>query len=151
MTFFIRRDPKGDVYLMIPRGRGSGNPHASYHSNGRFHQKSYDRATTVSDRQSLTSFRGHEHLGMYGGHGPKSIGITCDPAKFTGIVEVPDDVLTDGFVAVDLVEPGCEDQIIDLGNPIVSTSIFKEAEPWLVIRVGTHARQDEAAVASDAS
>jgi hypothetical protein len=43
MTLFIRRDPKGDVYVMIPRGRGSGNPRTSYHHRGRFHHKSYNR------------------------------------------------------------------------------------------------------------
>jgi hypothetical protein len=138
MTLFIRRDPKGDVYVMIPRGRGSENPHASYHRDGTFHQKRHDRATMISKRQPLTvGFKGCEHLGMYGGHAPKIVGVTCDATKLTGVVEVQDEQLTDdGFVAVDLVEPGCENQMIDLFNPVHSTRVFKDVKPWLVIRVG---------------
>jgi hypothetical protein len=91
MTHFIRRDPKGDVYLMIPRGRGSGNPHASYHRNGRFHQKSHDHSMSKRQLQPLAgNFNGCEHLGMYGGHAPKIVGVTCDASKLTGIVEVQD-------------------------------------------------------------
>ena len=140
VTLFIRRDPKGDVYVMIPRGRGSGNPHASYHRNGTLHHKSNDRPMMPSDRQPLIGggFKGCEHICMFGGHAPKRVGVTCDATKFTGIVEVQDEELNDGFVAVDLVEPGCEKQVIDLGNPVHSTHVFKEAEPWLLIRVGKH-------------
>jgi hypothetical protein len=76
---------------------------------------------------------------MFGGHAPKIVGVTCDASKLTGVVEVQDQLLTDqGFVAVDLVEPGCENQVIDLFNPVYSIQVFKEAEPWLVIRVGKH-------------
>jgi hypothetical protein len=143
MTLFIRRDPKGDVYVMIPRGRGSGNPHASYHRDGTFHQKNYDQPMMPEQRQPIKGFKDCEHLGMYGGHGPKDVGVTCDTAKFTGIVEVPDQIFdppSEGFIAVDLVEPGCENQLMNLFNPIHSTHVFKEAEPWLVIRVGKSAR-----------
>jgi hypothetical protein len=53
--------------------------------------------------------------------------------------EVPPGVLKprDGFVAVDLVEPGCEP--LDLFNPVTQTQAFKETVPWIVIRVGTQA------------
>ena len=140
MTLFIRRDPKGDVYVMIPRRRGSENPHASYHRDGTLHHKNYDRPMMPSDRQSLIDggFKGCEHICMFGEHAPKVVGVTCDASKLTGIVEVPDEILSDGYFAVDLVEPGCENQVIDLCNPVHSRHVFKEAEPWLVIRAGKH-------------
>src|SRR5260370_25273917 len=141
MTMWIRRDPKGDVYVMVVRGRGEWNPHASYHRDGTFHHKSYDHQMVVSKRQPLVGggFKGCEHFGMFGGHGPKTMGAVCDPTKFSDVVEVPPGILgpKDGFVAVDLVEPGCA--TFDLFNPVLLTQIFKEAEPWLAIRCGTHA------------
>src|SRR5262245_16785156 len=39
ITLWVRRDPKGDVYVLMPRNQG--NPHASYHRDGTFHHKSY--------------------------------------------------------------------------------------------------------------
>jgi hypothetical protein len=39
-------------------------------------------------RQPLNeTFKGTEHLGMFAGHG-KSIGAICNPADFSGVVEV---------------------------------------------------------------
>lgn len=40
----------------------------------------------------------------------------------------------DGYVAVDLVEPGCS--LLDLFNPVSQTQVFKETVPWIVIRIG---------------
>jgi hypothetical protein len=72
------------------------------------------------------------------------VGVTCDPAKFTGIVEVPNGILSpsDGFVALGLVEASYESNVINFFNPVHSTHVFKEAEPWLLIRVGTQFRAD---------
>ena len=88
-------------------------------------------------KSSLTgAFQRTEHLGGYGGHG-KGIGTICDPAAFSGIVEVPPGVLGlfDGQVVVDLVMPGHE----PLSWPFneVKRQTFKDGLPWLVIRVGT--------------
>ena len=49
-------------------------------------------------------------LGNYMGHDPLKEGKICDPADFTGTVEVPSGILglIKGNVIVDLVEPGRE-------------------------------------------
>src|SRR4051794_3519129 len=91
LTMWIRCGLGGDVYILYPRADRKLNAHASYHRNGRFHQKSDDRVLeiTVQKRQSLTgNFRGREHLGAYGGHGGASIGAICNPSSFTGIVRI---------------------------------------------------------------
>jgi hypothetical protein len=142
LTTWIRRAPKGDVYVLIPRSDGSWNPHSSYHRDGTVHSKSFNHKMSSSKKQPLTrAFKRFEHLGMFGGHSPKNIGAICDPAMFSGVVEVPPGILgpRDGFVAVDLVEPGC-DPLMELYNPVVLTQVFKGSVPWIVIRVGTHAR-----------
>jgi hypothetical protein len=89
---------------MYPRAC-AGNPHASYHLDGTFHQKTYGSASIPQKRQSLTAaFRENKHLGMYYGHG-KSAGAVCDPQAFDGIVIVEPGVLgpKQGAVGVDLV------------------------------------------------
>ncbi len=43
----------------------------------------------------------------------------------------------DGFVAVDLVEPGCAP--LELYNPIIQTEVFRDTIPWIVVRVGRQA------------
>jgi hypothetical protein len=82
-------------------------------------------------------FRGTENVGAYIGHGPKTVGALCDPVSFSGVLEIPTGVLgpRDGQVVVDLVEPGHE----PLSWPFteVARKTFKDALPWLVIRVGT--------------
>jgi hypothetical protein len=141
LTTWIRRAPKGDVYVLIRRNDGDWNPHTSYHRDGRFHSKSFGhKALTGTKRQPLTSaFQEVEHIGMFAGHGPKTIGAICDPAMFSTVMEVPTGILgpRDGFVAVDLVQPGCEP--FDLFNPVIQTRVFEDAVPWIVIRVGRQA------------
>ncbi len=37
LTLWVRRSPQGEYFVMYPRGRGTWNPHASYHVDGRYH------------------------------------------------------------------------------------------------------------------
>jgi hypothetical protein len=139
LTTWVRRSPKGDVYVLTPRNDGDWNPHTSYHRDGTFHSKSFGHKSLVGTKklQPLTDkFQGVEHLGMFAGHGPKTVGAICDPAMYSGVMEVPPGILgpRDGFVAVDLVEPGSE--LIDLLNPVIQEQVFRDAVPWIVIRVG---------------
>jgi hypothetical protein len=80
-------------------------------------------------------FKGMEHLSGWAGHGPKTVGAVCDPAVFAGVVELPPGVLgpRDGVVLVDLVEPGCEP--ISWPGELYRQETFKDAAPWLVIRI----------------
>jgi hypothetical protein len=90
----------------------------------------------LQKRQPLTgAFKGCEHMGMFGGHGPKTIGAICNPANFSEVIEVEPGILgpRDGSVAADLVEPGCEP--LELFNPVITTRVFEDSIPWIVIRV----------------
>ena len=139
ITTWIKRAPTRDVYLLIPRGDRGLNAHASYHRDGRFHQKNSGRIIgDVQHRQPLTdAFKGAEHLGAYMGHGPKRIGAICDPRAYTGVVEVPPGILgpRDGAVVIDLVEPGCQPAVSIPFRDVVIQKEFREASPWLVVRV----------------
>ncbi len=88
LTLWVRRSPKGEFFVMVPRVDRGWNPHASYHLDGTYHSKSYDRVGLGKKLQPLTGpFRGTEHLGIHGGHGPKSVGAIFDPAAFSGVLE----------------------------------------------------------------
>jgi len=141
LTFWVRRAPKGDIFLIAPRADRRWDPHTSYHRDGTFHAKSFDRRLgPPRKRQSLTAaFRGTEHIGTYGGHG-KGIGAICDAEAFSGVVEVPPGVLgpLDGAIAVDLVEPGVEPMPWPFRDGrIVRQATFKDGQPWIVLRVGS--------------
>jgi len=137
LTLWVRCSPKGDVFIMYPRGDREWQAHASYHLNGTLHQKSYDHVIGAQKRQPLTgAFKGCEHLGHYAGHGTTN-GAVCDPAAFTGVVIVEPGVLgpKHGFVAVDLVEPGCEPTPL-FGKQIMREVFPRDPRPSVVITIG---------------
>src|SRR5262245_61797188 len=41
LTLWVRRSPKGEFFVMLPRGDSEWDPHTSYHLNGNFHMKSH--------------------------------------------------------------------------------------------------------------
>jgi hypothetical protein len=139
-TLWVRRSPKGEFFVLMPRADGSWNPHASYHLDGTFHMKSGGRLFGQPKKyQPLTGqFRGTESLGSYGGHFPKSVGAIFERASFTGDVEVGADVLGPnyGTVVVDLVEPG-EKPMPWPFKKLAVEKTFKETTPRVVIRVGS--------------
>lgn len=136
LTLWVRRSRKGEFFILYPRGNGDWNPHASYHLNGTLHMMGFDhKVGEPQKRQPLIgAFRGTEHLGAYGGHNPNGVGAKCDPAAFSGIVEVAPDTLgpRNGTVVIDLVEPGCEPVPFD---HVVQQKTFSDLLPWVVIRI----------------
>ena len=138
LTLWIRRSPKGEFFVLLPRGDSKADHHTSYHRSGHIHTKSHGRKFTVVKRQPLTGeFHGIVGLGTYYGHGPKGVGAVCDPAAFAGVVRVPSGILgpVHGGVEIYLVEPGYE--IPDSPWPnVVAREVFQDFTPHLVITVG---------------
>jgi len=139
LTLWVRRSPKGEFFVLYPRADRRWNPHTSYHLDGRLHQKSYNhKALPPSMHQPLTgTFHGTEHLGVFAGHGT---GIPCDPAGFSGVVQVAPGVLGPhaGMVAVDLVEPGIDPILAIPGANAVQRQVFADFIPWVVITILSH-------------
>ena len=136
LTLWVRRSPKPEFFVFMPRSDRGWDPHASYHRNGTLHQKSFGHKFGSQKRQCLTgAFRGTEHLGAYMGHGPKGAGAICDPIDFSGVVEVAPGVLgpRSGSIVVDLVEPGW--QPLAWPANVVQQQVFRDTVPWVVITV----------------
>lgn len=140
LTLWVKRSRKGEFFIMLPRGDGKWDVHTRYHLDGTLHMKSHGSQAFTSDRRQPLNgtFRGTEHLGTYFGYGPKSVGAICDPLVFAGVVEVSPDVWgpMDGWVAVDLVEPGTEPTIKIPDSQIITRKQFTDLLPWVVITVG---------------
>jgi hypothetical protein len=137
LTLWVRCSRKGEVFIMYPRGDRDWDAHASYHSDGTLHQKSYGKSFGDVKRQPLTgTFKGCEQLGLYGGHGTTS-GAVCDPSVFDGVVIVGPDALgpRHGVVAIDLMEPGVEPPRF-LGKLMIREIFPRDPYPSLVITIG---------------
>jgi hypothetical protein len=77
LVLWVRRT-SDEVFAMMPRGDRKADIHASYHRNGKVHMKGNGRKSSVRQLQPLDSaFRGAEHLGAFGGYGPKKVGAVC--------------------------------------------------------------------------
>jgi hypothetical protein len=141
LTLWVRRSPKGEFFIMMPRGDRDWDAHTSYHLDGTLHMKSFDRKVLPPQKRQLLTgtFRGTEHLGAYFGHGPKSVGAVCDPAAFSGVVEVAPGVLgpRNGGVTVDLVEPGHEPTAFPWTS-VTKRQVFDDILPNIVITVGSN-------------
>jgi hypothetical protein len=112
------------------------DPHASYHADGTYHQKSFDQKFMVQQRQPMDRFKGAEHLGSFQGVGL----AVCNPANFTDVLRVPKGVLTSmsGAVLVDLVEPGVPPEIRHRqmpGRTITDEKTYVDCAPSVVIAI----------------
>jgi hypothetical protein len=144
LTLWIRRNLKGECFVMYPRDPES-DPHSSYHANGSYHHKSYGAKTNLRQRQPLDQFTGAEHLGMFAGHGTDMAPI-CDPTQFTSVLTVLAGILEPlhGCVLVDLVEPGVLPHAHHRENPglrIVCEATYRVVEPWVAIAVAAQVVQ----------
>lgn len=139
LTLWVRRSQKGEFFVLLPMGDRDWNPHTSYHLDGTLHSKSYDcKVLPPQKRQSLTGpFCGIVELGIQAGHAPKGVGAICDPAVFSGVVEVLSGVLgpKHGAVGVALVEPGHTPPDYTWGYEVVTQTVFRDVTPNVVITV----------------
>jgi hypothetical protein len=138
LALWIRRSAKPEYFIFHPTTDGNWNPHSSLHKDGTFHLKSYDQLMLAPQRKQLPSaVKGTEHLGAYGGFGPKAVGAICDPADFTGVFEVPPGVLgpRNGILTVDLMEPGSGAEPLMHPAKEVARHLFNDAVPHVLVRV----------------
>ena len=140
LTLWVRRSPKGEFFVMVPRGDQDWDIHTSYHLDGTLHMKSHGRMDLPSKKcQVLTgAFRGTQPLVTYAGYAPSSVGAICDPTAFSGIVELAPGILgpRDGQITVDLVEPGCQPAHVPWVK-VARQEVFRDILPWVVITVGS--------------
>ena len=138
LTFWIRRSAKGEIFILYPR-EPEMDPHASYHLDGTYHQKTYGMTTGSQKRQPLGgSFKGAEHLGMFGGHGSGQ--RMRDMSHFDDVIVAPPGSLSgkSGVILVDLIAPGESPAPQHReGVRIVAERVYQDASPWIVVAIAT--------------
>jgi hypothetical protein len=142
LVLWVRRSSKGEFFVIRPMGDREWNSHTSYHLDGTRHMKSHGRKSLTPQKlQPLNGpFRGTVDLGIEAGYSSKGVGAICDPAAFSGVVEVPSGVLgpRHGAVGVVLVEPGHALPDYTWGYEVVTQTVFRDVSPQVVITVLRH-------------
>ena len=150
----IRRSQNGDIYTMIPTGRNNDewkkwNPHASYHADGQYHHKSFDRKMLQRQEQVPdTGFTGTINLMTrpIAANEPRAFGVLCKTAEFSEVFEIPVfEVTSDKYrthISVDLVEPGGK-EIVTPRAKVLRQAVFKDAIPWILVTLFENPRKPE--------
>lgn len=139
LVLWVRRNRKGEYFVLKPMGDKDWNLHSSYHLDGTRHNKSFGRKDLPPQKlQPLTGpFQGTMEFPQMWGFTPKGTGAICNPAAFSGIVEVAPGVLgpREGCVGVFLVEPGIEPPDYTWAYEIVTQTVFRDVSPHVVVAV----------------
>jgi hypothetical protein len=142
LFLWIKRSPKGDVYVFWPIDEEVRNPHASYHASGRRHYKSFKKAFLPRMLQKPTVvFSGTEQIVTTGIwlQVARVMAKPCRPENYDGgIFEIDaseiSPVLQDcrTQVAIDLVSPDAP-PLVSPPSAILRRVVFTDAVPHLSI------------------
>src|SRR5580704_3631078 len=106
------RRAEGDIYYALPTGREEDpewkkwNPHGSWHRDGRFQHKSFNRKLVKGQwQQPNAQFKGRHQVVSKGiaSDEPLAFGVLCDPAKFSSVFEIP--VTRENYIAAAWGDP----------------------------------------------
>ncbi len=138
LNLWVRRSPKSEFFVMIPRNQKDIDLHASYHASGTLHVKIEGRKQlTINVQRPDQNFQGNQPLFTFSGYSPKRIGAVCDPTDFSDVIEEPG-VLGphNGQITIDLVEPNTEPPSIPWVQ-VVRRKTYRDSSPWVVITVAS--------------
>src|SRR5215831_3067689 len=100
----LRRAARTYIYYVLPTGREHDpewkkwNPHGSWHRDGRLHHKSFDKKLLPAEQRQNPDdeFKGTHQLINRGiaSDEPRAFGVSCDPTKFSEVVEIPVGILS---------------------------------------------------------
>ena len=117
-ALWIRRSAEGEIFAFIPREspaelltRNKWNPHASYHKDGRLHQKSFHMKTNLQQCQKPdANFKGVVNMMVtdFSAKDLRSVNITCSRESFADVIDIPMADMEDEprLASIDIVETG---------------------------------------------
>ncbi len=145
LSLWVKRNSKSDYFVMFPRDEPGWDPHASYHRDGRLHQKSNDRKMLVFQRQIPgPGFKGTEQMltTTLDLESVRAVKARCDRSQFTGVLETPGEILLQGghTIAVDLTEANGS-ALAQPGSQIVCERRFSDAIPEVLLTIWRHASE----------
>jgi hypothetical protein len=136
----VVRSPSG-IYVVFAAGqhRKRHDPHTSWHRDGRFHHKSFDREIFERrKRQPLEGFVGVESFITTSTNRTDAPHLpACDPAEFTNVMEVPITVLKEAphgtQVHVELLGPESEPVVPTPGHRLIQRHVVADENPRIAI------------------
>jgi len=147
----VHRNTRGGVFVAVPRpGRLGWDPHSSYHPDGRYYVKTYDRPHHIQLLQKPdANFRGTHNMSTLpiASFEPREINVRGKAEAFAEVFEVhvselrPEEYST--YLSVDLTEPDRQPSIYrgvgSGGAKILRQASFQEAIPWIWVTLSdTH-------------
>lgn len=138
--FEINRSAVGDVYVNFNERDTKHKPHSSYHASGQLHHKGYNKKLfPLRKKQTpIGSFTGAETIIMTSIRkgDARAWNVLFNPEDYTGIMEIPDKIITSEFgyqFSVELVQLGVKPWISTYAYArIVQQQTFKQGTPWIV-------------------
>ncbi len=133
----IKRSNSG-IYFLMQRDTPDWDPHASYHTSGTSHVRSYEWTHFETKKQKPdATFRGVATVFSMGiSPGEEALYKTpCDAGKFDDVFPIPRALFVSGepyTLVADIIEPG---QAAAPGpwKNIVAQKTYKDAVPWILI------------------
>lgn len=137
LSLWVKRNAQSDYFVLFPRDEPGWNPHASYHRDGRFYQKSYNGKMMFQQRQVPgPGFKGTEQMltTTIDVESARAVKALCDCTQCNGVLEVPERILHPGdhTVSVDLTEVNGS-PVIQPCSELVMQQRFSGAVPQIVI------------------
>jgi hypothetical protein len=153
----LRRAARNDIYYVLPTGREDDpewkkwNPHGSWHRDGRLHHKSFNmRMSPAEVRQEPNSeLKGTHNLVTRGiaSDEPRAFGVTCDPTKFSDVMEIPVGILSpkryETYTSIDVTEPGMQPRLMGGSEKLLKQRVFDDAMPHIAVTVYMWATRTE--------
>ena len=127
------------------------NPHGSWHRDGRLHHKSFNmRMSPAEVRQEPNSeLKGTHNLVTRGIalDEPRAFGVTCDPTKFSDVMEIPVGILSpkryETYTSIDVTEPGMQPRLMGGSEKLLKQRVFDDAMPHIAVTVYMWATRTE--------
>jgi hypothetical protein len=143
----LKRAASGDIYYVLPTGREDDpewkkwNPHGSWHRDGHLHHKSFDKKLLPAEPRQKPNdeFKGTDQLIMRGlaSDEPRAFGVTCDPAKFSEVIEIPVGIPSpkhyETYTSIDVNEPGLQPLLMGGKEEILLQRVFEDAVPNITV------------------
>jgi hypothetical protein len=135
----VKRNAKNEVFVLSPRDEEDWDPHASFHSDGTLHQKSYDHKSLVRSvgcsPAAISETLNLQTLGIAADE-VLAINCSCDPIKFSQVFEIPITELSSDkyrtIISVDATPPGGQPTITK-GARVLMQWTKKDSVPWIVV------------------
>ncbi|ULA59257.1 MAG: hypothetical protein LZF60_110046 [Nitrospira sp.] len=129
LVLWVRRNQKGEYFVLKPMSDRQLNLHSNYHRDGTLHHKII--------KQKFLPAQKSPSFPIMNGFIPDDTRAICAPKAFTGIVEVASGILgpRHGCIGVALTDLGIGLPDYTWAYQVLTQTVFREVSPHVVISI----------------